>query len=135
MSVRWKSVAQAAACAGVVAVCGLAPDVMKAQGRRGGGPNPLATTLFTAFDADKDGNVTGAEVKAAFDSWYDAADTQKTGKVTQDQLSAALGPVFGPPAAPAAAGGPGGRAGGAGGGRGATEFVAGASTPGLNDAC
>src|SRR6476646_9495748 len=116
MSVRWKSVAQAAACAGVVAVFGLAPVAMKAQGGRGGGPNPLATTLFAAFDGDKDGSVTAAEVKTAFDSWYDAADTQKTGKVTQDQLSAALGPVFGPPAAPAAGapGAPGGRAGGAG---------------------
>jgi type 1 glutamine amidotransferase len=135
MSVRWKTVAKAAACAGVVAVFGLAPVAMKAQGGRGGGPNPLATTLFAAFDGDKDGSVTAAEVKTAFDSWYDAADTQKTGKVTQEQLSAALGTVFGPPAAPAA-GAPGGRAGGAGGGRGAaTEFVAGATTPGLNDPC
>jgi type 1 glutamine amidotransferase len=134
MSVRWKSVAQAAACAGAVAVFGLAPVALRAQGGRGGGPNPLATTLFAAFDGDKDGSVTAAEVKTAFDSWYDAADAQKTGKVTQDQLSAALGPVFGPPAAPTA-GGPGGRGGGAGGGRGATEFVAGAPTPGLNDAC
>ena len=133
MSVRWKSVAQAVACAGAVAVFGLTPVAMKAQGR-GGGPSPLATTLFGAFDADKDGSVTAPEIKAAFDSWYDAADTQKAGKVTQDQLATALGGVFGPPAA-AAAGGPGGRAGGLGGGRGATEFVAGAPTPGLNDAC
>ncbi len=141
MSVQWKTLAQAVAVAGVAAAVAGVPSVMKAQapagaqgGGRGGGPPVLVTSLFTAFDADKDGNVTGAEVKAAFEAWYDAADTQKSGKVTQEQLSAALGPVF-PPVDSAAAGAPGAGRGAGGAGRGAAEFVAGASTPGLNDAC
>jgi type 1 glutamine amidotransferase len=145
MSVQWKSMARAAAVAGAAAIVGIAPIAMKAQapppgaqapgGGGGRGGSPLGGQLFTAFDADKDGSVTAAELKTVFDGWYDAADTQKSGSVSQEQLSTALNAALGEPAAPAA-GAPGGRgAGGAGAGRGATEFVAGASTPGLNDAC
>jgi type 1 glutamine amidotransferase len=133
--------AQACACAGAAAAIAIAPIAIKAQappagaqapGGGRGGPSPLATSLFTAFDADKDGNVTAAEVTTAFDAWYAAADSQKSGSVTQEQLSGALGTVFGPPAAaPAGAIGAGRGA----GGRGPTEFVAGAPTPGLNDPC
>jgi len=145
MSVQWKSVAQALACAGAAAVIGLAPLVMHAQapaagaqapagGGGRGGAAPVGPQLFTLFDADKDGAVTAAEIKTAFGAWYDAADTQKTGSIAQNQLSAALNAALGtPPPDPAAAAG--GRAGG-GGGRGpAAEFVAGASTPGLNEPC
>src|SRR5262245_38427400 len=142
MAVQWKSVAQAVACAGAAAVIGLAPIGMKAQapaaggqapgGGRGGAP-PVGPQLFTLFDADKDGAVTAAEIKTAFGNWYDAADTQKAGSVSQDQLSAALNAALGTPPPDPAAAGPGR---GAGGGRGpAGEFVAGASTPGLNDPC
>jgi type 1 glutamine amidotransferase len=148
MSVQWKPVVQAVACAGAAAVIGLTPMVIKAQapapgaqapapaggpGGRGGAA-PVGPQLLTIFDADKDGAVTAAEIKTAFDAWYDAADTAKSGSVTQDQLSAALNAALGtpPPAAPGGGGAPGA---GGGRGRGATEFVAGAPTPGLNDAC
>jgi type 1 glutamine amidotransferase len=137
MPVQWKSVVQAVACVGAAVVIGVAPIAMKAQapaggGGRGGG-NPIAPQLFTLFDGDKDGSVTAAEIKTVFDGWYDAADAQKSGSVTQEQLSAALNAALGPPAGGAAA--PAGNGRGVGGGRGPTEFVAGAPTPGLNDAC
>src|SRR5436189_4438224 len=121
MAVQWKSVAQAVACAGAAAVIGLAPIGMEAQAPAGaqagggrGGPAPVGPQLFTLFDANKDGAVTAPEIKTAFEAWYDAADTQKSGSISQEQLSAALNAALGtPPPDPAAA--PGGRAGGAGG--------------------
>jgi type 1 glutamine amidotransferase len=144
MSVPLKSIAAAAGCAGALALAAVAPIHVTAQapppgaqapapGGRGA-PSAIAGPLFAAFDADKDGAVTAAEIKTTFDAWYDAADRQKSGSVTQDQLSAALNAALG--TEPVAAGAPGGGRGGGGFGRGAaTEFVAGAPTPGLNDPC
>ncbi len=91
-------------------------------GGRGGSENHAA--LWTAFDADKDNSVTRAEMKSAFDKWYDAADTAKSGSISTDQLATALSTVLpqpAPPAAPAAGGagrGAGAPAGPACGGRG-----------------
>ena len=143
MSAHWKSAARAVACAGAAAVIGTSPIGMGAQappaaaqapapagGGRGG--SPIGPQLFTIFDGDKDGSVTAAELKTAFVAWYDSADTQKSGSVSQEQLSAALNAALGPPAAPAP--GAGGFGGGFGRG-GQTEFVAGATTPGLNEPC
>jgi type 1 glutamine amidotransferase len=149
MSVQWKTAARALACAGVAAVIGMArigtgaqapagaqaPVPAPAAGAGGRGASPVGPQLFTIFDGDKDGSVTAAELKTAFDSWYDAADTQKSGTVSQEQLSTALNAALGPAAATAAAAPGGGFGRGAGGGRGTTEFVAGAPTPGLNDPC
>jgi type 1 glutamine amidotransferase len=143
MAVRLKSFAVAGACAGFIAVVGIASIPTRAQAPPAGAPpqaagggrgaaSPLPGQLFAIFDANKDGAVTASEVKTAFDAWYDAADKQKSGSVNQDQLSAALNAALGTEPVAAAAPGAGGR----GAGRGpATEFVAGASTPGLNDAC
>jgi type 1 glutamine amidotransferase len=135
MSVQWRFVARAMAMAGVAAVIGLLPAAMSAQGP--GGNNTLGPRLFAAFDGNKDGSVTAAELTAVFDSWYDAADAQKSGTVTQDQLGAAINAALPPLPEPPAAGGRGasGRGAGFGGGRGPTEFVAGAPTPGLNEPC
>src|SRR3974390_3541944 len=124
MSVRWKSLAQAAACAGAAAVISIIPTAIKAQGR-GGAPGGVGPQLWTLFDANKDGSVTAAEIKTVFDSWYDAADTQKPGSVSQDQLSSALNAALGPP--PAGPPAPAARGGGAGGRGAPTEFVAGAT--------
>ena len=83
-----------------------------ARRRRRAGGSPLGGQLFTAFDADKDGSVTAAELKTAFDEWYDAADTPEVRigdarSSSSTALNAALGD----------AGGAGGRrrAGGRGG--------------------
>src|SRR4051812_37081778 len=134
MSVQWKSLAQAAGCAAAAAIMAVSPIGIKAQapagaqagagGRGGAAASPLAPSLSTAFDADKDGNVPAAEVKTAFDTWYDAADTQKSGSITQEQLTTALTPVFGAPAAAPAGAAPAGRAGGGFGGGAAAPFVA-----------
>ena len=147
MSVQWRSAARTAVCAGAAAIIGMAPMGMGAQapaagaqapaaagGGRGGAP--IGPQLFTIFDGDKDGAVTAAELKTTFAAWYDAADTQKSGSVTQQQLSTALNAALGPQAPPAAgAGGAGAGFGGGFGRGGSTEFVAGATTPGLNEPC
>src|SRR4051812_24366829 len=145
MSVQWKQVAQVMAYAGAASLIALAPVAMRAQapagaqagaaGGRGAAPG-IGSQLFPVFDANKDGSVTAAEIKTAFDAWYDAADTQKSGSVSQEQLSAALNAALGTPPPPAAGTPPAG----AGGGRGPAggtpaPFVAGATTPGLNEAC
>ncbi len=79
-------------------------------------PAPAAANttaaLWTAFDADKDNSITRAEMKSAFDKWYDAADTAKTGSIAIDQLAAVLNAAM-PQPAPAAGGGTGGRGGAA----------------------
>ena len=90
----------------------------RAQAPAGAGaPNPTNTALWTAIDADNDGGVTRAEMKAAFGKWHDAADAAKTGKVTMDQLGPALNVALGLQPVTPAGGGPGagapGRAGGA----------------------
>src|SRR5690242_10716611 len=138
MSTEWKSVVRVMTGAAAATLIAVAPIAMKAQapgGGRGGGGGGIGPQLFAAFDADKDGGVTAAEPKTTFDAWYDAADTQKSGSVTQEQLSSALNAAFGPPAATAPPAAGGGRGPGGAPGRGPVEFVAGASTPGLNDPC
>src|SRR6185312_5352037 len=45
------------------------------RGGRGGfgrGPRGPAPAIFTAVDANKDGSITSAELKGAFDSWFTA---------------------------------------------------------------
>ena len=48
----------------------------RTRGRRGGGRGGVAPALFTAADSNKDGSVTREELKATFDSWFTAADTE-----------------------------------------------------------
>ena len=140
MSVKWKFTARALACAGAAAVIGMAPMGAKAQapappagaqppaagGGRGaaGGVGPQ---LFTIFDADKDGSVTAAEIKTAFDAWYDAADTQKSGIGQQDQALDRAQRGARSPAGTGRRSWPPARG---GAGRGPTEFVAGVDNAG-----
>lgn len=70
----------------------------------GGGTGPA---LWTAFDADKDNSVTRAEMKSAFDKWYDTADAAKGGSITTDQLAVVLTETLPPPPAAPAGGGRG----------------------------
>ena len=151
---NWKSRVLAGACSAALVAMAFGVKAQQAppaagaaggQGARGGGAggrggSNTGALLFTAFDANKDGAVTRDEMKATFDAWYAAADTAKAGSATQAQLSEALNAAFPAPEAAAAPPGggapaaPGGARGG-GGGRAVQEFVAGASTPGLNDPC
>jgi hypothetical protein len=57
--------------------------------------------LFTATDMDKDGTLTRAEFKSAFEKWATDFDTDKSGALTQEKLVAGLNnvlprPNFGP---------------------------------------
>jgi type 1 glutamine amidotransferase len=89
-----------------------APQAPAGGGGGRGGNDAIVGALWTAFDADKDGAITRAEMKSAFAKWYDAADTAKSGTVTTDQLGPALNTSLALPApVPAPAGG--GRAAGA----------------------
>ena len=124
-----------AAIAGTVsAAVLLATALGRAQAPTGGALNPTNTALWTAIDADKDGGIMRTEMKAAFGKWYDAADTTRTGKVTIEQLGAALNTALGlevpPPAAPPAAGAAGGGAGAGGGRAGGAPAPAAAPVPG-----
>ncbi len=124
-------------CGGAIVVMMMATSGLEAQAPGGGGG--IGAQLFPVFDANKDGAVTSPEVKAVFEKWYDAADTQKSGSVTREQLATAINATIPAPAPDAngrAGGGRGGRGARGGGGRGpAPEFVAGAPTPGLNEPC
>jgi type 1 glutamine amidotransferase len=102
-----------------VALCALAaleaqqapaPPAQAAFGGRGGGRGGQGANVFTAADANKDGFVTRDELKATLAKWLADGDTGRTGSVSQEQLATALNAAFPAPAAPA---------GFAGGGRGA----------------
>jgi type 1 glutamine amidotransferase len=60
----------------------------------GGGRGEVGAALFTALDTNKDGALTRAEMKAAFDSWFTGWDVGKTGSVTEPQLLAGLEKAF-----------------------------------------
>ncbi len=146
-----KLVAQALTAVGAVALIAAGTSALGAQGRaaappaapaqagraggagRGGGG--VGPELFPVFDANKDGAVTSAEIKATFDKWYADADTAKAGSVSQEALTKAIDASLGTPAAGGGAGAAGARGRGFGRGRISAPFVAGASTPGLNDPC
>ncbi|MCY2986771.1 MAG: PQQ-binding-like beta-propeller repeat protein [Planctomycetota bacterium] len=81
-------------------------------GRRFGPAGMVGPGLFTAADADKDGALTRAELKASFENWFSAWDADKSGRITEEQLRAGLNavlpqPQFGGPGGPSGPGGPG----------------------------
>jgi hypothetical protein len=103
-------------------------------GGRGFGPARfIGPGLFAATDADKDGSLTRGELKAAFEKWSAEWDSEKTGSLTQDQLSDGLTAALPQPNFGGHGGGrgPGGRGGfGAGGfGAGPGGFGGSWSTP------
>jgi spore coat protein CotH len=81
-------------------------------GGRGFGPGRfVGPGLFTAADGNKDGSLTRAEIKAAFEKWASDWDSDKSGLLTEEKLRTGLAlvlpqPNFGGPGA-----GPGGRGG------------------------
>jgi hypothetical protein len=120
--VEMKSIAHraAAACAALLIGCAFGPLLAQqapptgspqAGGGRGGGRGGAGAALFTAADTNKDGAVTRDELKATFDAWYSTWDSARAGALTQAQLSAGLGAAMppptnaGPPANPDACGG------------------------------
>lgn len=60
-------------------------------GASAGGPvGILGQILFAVADVNKDGFLTHDELTAAFSKWFSAADTARTGAVTQTQLATAV---------------------------------------------
>src|SRR5450756_958042 len=89
-------VCAAALCAGALV------SLEAQQGGRGGGRGGAAAGVFTAADANKDGFVTRDELKAAFAKWLSDGDSARTGSLTQDQLAAAVNAALPQPAPPPA---------------------------------
>ena len=56
----------------------------------GGTAGILGQIVFAVADANKDGQLTHDELTGALSKWFDAADTRKTGSVTQAQLATAV---------------------------------------------
>lgn len=76
--------------------CGGAPG---AGGRAGGPGSALATAMLAQGDANADQKLARAEFSAVVDAWYDKMDTEKTGRIAQNDFAprfAALNPA--PPA-------------------------------------
>ena len=71
-----------------------------------GGPgNFLGPIFMTALDTNRDKQLSQDEVSAGFTRWFQTWNTDKSGSLTKDQLSAgidcALSPFGGPPPPPA----------------------------------
>ena len=67
------------------------------RGGRGGfgrGRGGIAPALFTALDTNKDGSVSRAEMKTAFNAWFTDSDTSKAKALSEDQLLKGLTVVF-----------------------------------------
>jgi outer membrane protein assembly factor BamB len=95
-------------------------------GRGGFGPGRfIGPGLFAAADADKDGSLTRAELKATFEKWFTDWDKEKAGFLTEDQLRDGLNAVLPRPDFGGPGGGPGG-----GRGRGGRGGPGGAGGPG-----
>jgi len=91
---NWAVTSKVVLCA--TALCAVALVGLRAQGGR----SPLALGVFLAADADSDGSVTRAELKAAFAKWLSDGDTDKTGSVAQNQLAAVVSAAMPQAAAP-----------------------------------
>lgn len=109
-----------------VAVIGLAGSALTGAQRQGAGPGPapggpagaggggggqrgaVAAALFTVSDADKDGAITRAELKASLDKWSTAWETTAGSGLGQEQLVTGLSEALPlqPPAPPTGPRGP-----------------------------
>ena len=100
-------------------------------GRGGFGPGMmLASQMLIQADKNADQKLTKAEFTGLAEAWFDKLDTDKTGKLSQEQFTAKFGDVLPPPqgfgnrgGAPGGAGGPGGQGRGGGRGFGPAGFV------------
>jgi type 1 glutamine amidotransferase len=73
-----------------------------APGGRGFGPGAtLASQMLAAGDKNSDQKLSSSELSALADVWFDKLDTEKTGKVSQQDFAARFASVL-PPAPPAA---------------------------------
>lgn len=54
----------------------------------------IGPALFTALDADRNGELSRSELKEVFDKWFAQWDTAKTGSLTEDKLRDGLSAVL-----------------------------------------
>ena len=71
------------------------------RGGRGGPGATLASQMLTAGDRNGDQKLSGDELSALADAWFDKLDTEKAGKVSQQNFTARFASIL-PPAPPAA---------------------------------
>ncbi len=83
-----------AACVVAVHVSGAGMPQAAPQGRGGGGGDPVAASLFTLLDGNKDGSLTREETKSAFDAWYTQWDAAKGNALSLEQVFFGLGSAF-----------------------------------------
>ena len=103
-------------CIGLCMIGGLLLAAPSANAQRPGGPDDLVNRMM-AFDADKNGSLTRAEVTdSRLIRLFDRADADKNGIVTKDELTALATKEQGDdrrgPGGPGGFGGPGGPRGG-----------------------
>ncbi len=79
----------------------------------------VAQQMLEQADQNDDGQLTKSEFSALAETWFNKLDTDKTGKITQEQFSAKLDDILPPPQG---FGGPGGGPGGGRGGFGPVMF-------------
>jgi len=94
-------------------------------GRAFGPAGFVGPVLFAAADMDKDGWLTRSELKATFEKWFTAWDSDKSGSLNEDKLREGFNgalprPNFG---GPGGGRGPGGRGGGSPNGSWSTPLV------------
>lgn len=77
-------------------VAGLGPQGGVAFGSQA----ELGALLMKGCDAERDGAVTPAKLKAAVQTWFERADADKDGALSQIEIAAALKQVFPPPQLP-----------------------------------
>jgi hypothetical protein len=70
----------------------------------------LGDVFMTAFDGNKDGQLTREEFAQGFGKWFEAWNSDKSGVLTEEQLRAGINKDL----APQRGGGPGGPPGGGG---------------------
>ncbi|MCU1234561.1 MAG: hypothetical protein JWP63_2528 [Candidatus Solibacter sp.] len=91
----------------------------RGMGGPGFGPGGMAMAIAPAFlkgDRDGDGKLSREEFRALGAVWFNAWDTEKQGKVNEEQLRAGLGSSMSMPGGPGGPGGGGPRGRGPGGG-------------------
>jgi hypothetical protein len=77
-----------------------APDGPGGRGGRGGGGGPgtmVAPQMLSQGDKNGDQKLSKAEFAALAEAWFDKLDSEKTGKLAQEQFSEKLGDVLPPP--------------------------------------
>ena len=101
----------AAVCAMALGGAMSATQQAPPAGQRGapgaGGAGGVAAGFFSAMDADKDGALTRAEMKATFDRWFSEWDTARAGSLSQEQLLNGVNSALPQPAGGGLAGGRG----------------------------